>query len=115
MPIGAPRRNRAVRRDKVVSEIFHPARHSRVKRPYVLLMIPIDPSAARELLEAFIAAFAVLGGAMAYFSGIAAFSALARNRPPATVAHEINEGIGAGFGLGAPAAILALMIMGWSW
>lgn len=88
-------------------------RHSRADQSYGRPMIPIDPSAARELLEAFVAAFAVLGGVMAYFSGFEAFSAIARNQPPTAVAQSINEGVGDGFGLGAPAAIVALMIMGW--
>jgi hypothetical protein len=77
-------------------------------------MAPTDPSAARELLEAFIAAFAVLGGVMAYFSGFAAYRALAENERPQDVAHKINEGIGVGFEVGAPVALAALMIMGWS-
>lgn len=77
-------------------------------------MSAIDPSAARDLLEAFIAALAVLGGVMAYFSGFEAFSALAQDLPPAVVAQRINEGIGQGFEVGTPAAVIALMIMGWS-
>lgn len=76
-------------------------------------MTPIDPASAREFLEAIIAAFAVLGGVMAYFSGYAAYQGLAQGQSPSDVDHEINQGIGEGFTFGAPAAILALILMGW--
>lgn len=77
-------------------------------------MVSIDPASAREFLEGVIAAFAVLGGVMAYFSGYEASKALAENQPPAAVAERINEGLGVGFDLGGRAAIVALMIMGWT-
>jgi hypothetical protein len=77
-------------------------------------MTPVDPSTTREFLEALVAAFSVLGGVMAYFSGFEAYRALAQNESPSTVAHSINEGIGTGFEVGAPAAFWALMIMGWT-
>ncbi len=77
-------------------------------------MTPIDPGAAREFLEALIAGFSVLGGIMAYYSGHAAYQALAQDEAPPAVAHSINEGIGEGFEVGVPAAIMALMIMGWT-
>ena len=75
----------------------------------------IDPAGAREFLEALVAAFAVLGGLMAYFSGFAARRARANEEPPPSMAHQINEGIAEGFETGAPAAIAALIIMGWTW
>ena len=78
-------------------------------------MIPVEPGNAREFLEAIIAAFSVLGGVMAYYSGYAGYQALAQDQPPSSLAHEINQGIGEGFALGVPAAIMALMIMGWGW
>jgi len=77
-------------------------------------MAPIDPSVAKQLLEALIAGFAVLGGFMAYTSGFAAQSALEDDASPAELAHRINEGIGNGFATGAPFALVALMIMGWA-
>ncbi|HEY5815232.1 MAG TPA: hypothetical protein VIS95_02710 [Solirubrobacterales bacterium] len=77
-------------------------------------MTPIDPGIAREFLEALIAGFSVLGGIMAYFSGLEAYRALARNEAPSAVAHSINEGISNGFEIGMPMASLALMIMGWT-
>lgn len=77
-------------------------------------MVSIDPASAREFLEGVIAAFAVLGGIMAYFSGYEASKALAENQPSTTVAERINEGLGVGFDLGGRTAIVALMIMGWT-
>jgi hypothetical protein len=74
---------------------------------------PTDPASAREFLEAIIAAFSILGGVMAYFSGYAAYRSL--SEPTLTnVADDVNQGLGEGFALGVPSAILALMIMGWS-
>ena len=77
-------------------------------------MTPIDPNGAREFLEALIAGFSMLGGVMAYFSGFEAYRALTQNESPSTVAHSINEGIGIGFEIGAPAALLTLMIIEWT-
>jgi hypothetical protein len=77
-------------------------------------MVSIDPTTAREFLDGVIAGFAVLGGIMAYFSGYEASKALAEAQPPETIAQCINEGLGVGFDLGARAAIVTLMIMGWS-
>lgn len=51
---------------------------------------------------------------MAYFSGFAAALALGRDEPPVWTAQRINEGIGEGFIVGAPAALITLMIMGWT-
>ena len=73
----------------------------------------LEAGAAREFLEAVIAAFAVLGGLMAYFSGFAASNALGQEQPPENVTHGINAGLGVGFDVGVPSAALALMIMGW--
>jgi hypothetical protein len=90
------------------------ARHLRADQPYGSAMAPIDPSGAREFLEAIIAAFSLLGGGMAYFSGHFAARALAQHQPPEVVAQRINEGIGEGFVYGSLPAIVALMIMVWS-
>lgn len=51
---------------------------------------------------------------MAYFSGFAAHRGLKNGETPSEVAHSINEGLGDGFEVGAPGAIMALMIMGWT-
>ncbi|HEY8810113.1 MAG TPA: hypothetical protein VIM28_08835 [Solirubrobacterales bacterium] len=77
-------------------------------------MTPVDPSTTREFLEALVAGFSVLGGFMAYSSGYAAHRTLAHDESPPVVAHSINEGVGEGFEAGVPAAIAALMIMGWT-
>ena len=77
-------------------------------------MISIDPAVAREFLEGIVAAFAVLGGFMAYFSGFEASRAFAAGQAHELVAHRINEGLAFGFNLGTWAAIMALMIMGWT-
>lgn len=51
---------------------------------------------------------------MAYFSGYAAYRGLREGSTPTNVADDVNQGLGEGFALGVPSAILALMIMGWS-
>jgi hypothetical protein len=76
-------------------------------------MVPAEAGSARELLEAVIAAFAVLGGSMAYFSGYNAAVALAEGQLADVVAQRINEGIGEGFVKGALPAIAALIIVVW--
>lgn len=50
---------------------------------------------------------------MAYFSGYAAYRGLREESTLTNVADDINQGLGVGFALGVPSAILALMIMGW--
>jgi len=77
-------------------------------------MDPCDASSTREFLEAVIAAFAVLGGLMAYFSGYSAATSIAESQPPHVVAQRINEGVGEGFVKGVFPAILALIIVVWS-
>jgi len=71
----------------------------------------LDGSSARDLLEAVVAAFSVLGGTMAYLSGLWAAQALVERQPPAVIEERINEGIGMGFIWGAPAATLAFTIL----
>lgn len=74
-------------------------------------MDPVDLTSARELLEAIVAAFSVLGGGMAYFSGYNAARALAQAQPPAVVAHCVNEGLGQGFEICWPLSTVALFVM----
>jgi hypothetical protein len=85
-----------------------------VGTPYRDAMDPCDTGSTRELLEAVIAAFAVLGGLMAYFSGYAAATSIAESQPPHVVAQRINEGAGEGFVKGVFPAILALIIVVWN-
>ncbi|HET6570799.1 MAG TPA: hypothetical protein VFG58_04855 [Solirubrobacterales bacterium] len=101
-------------RDEPVAEFFDPARHARVAATYGVVMAPIDADSVRTLLEAIIAGFAVLGGAMAYFSGFEAFIALRRSQSQTIVTERINRGLGVGFAVGAPFALMALMIMSWT-
>ncbi|HEX9966976.1 MAG TPA: hypothetical protein VGB06_03420 [Solirubrobacterales bacterium] len=77
-------------------------------------MTPIDAAAARDFLEAVVAGFSVLGGAMAYSSGFSAAQAVAQNQPADVLAHAINEGIAEGFRWGSQTAVFALMIMVWT-
>lgn len=97
-----------------MAEFFNSAHHTRVAATYGAVMAPIDADSVRTLLEAIIAGFAVLGGAMAYFSGFEAFVALRRNQSRTIVAERINRGLGLGFAVGAPFALMALMIMTWT-
>lgn len=90
---------------------MHSARHTRVKDFYGGAMAPVDLSSTREFLEAVIAAFAVLGGVMAYFSGFNAAQALAQGQRPETVAHRVNEGLGLGFEVSSPISVIALVVM----
>lgn len=74
-------------------------------------MTPLDLADARAFLDAVIAAFAVLGGAMAYFSGFEAARAKLARELPRTITDRISIGIADGFVVGAPAAVLTLMMM----
>lgn len=74
-------------------------------------MLPIDASDVRQLLEALIAAFSTLGGAMAYTSGLNADKAMAEGQSAAVVARRVNEGIGYGFRLSWPVSVAAFAIM----
>lgn len=77
-------------------------------------MVPADPGSAKVLVEAIIAAFSILGGGMALFSGFNAAESLAQDRPPAVVAHSVNKGIGKGFETSASISIATLVIMAWT-
>lgn len=77
-------------------------------------MSPADADAARQFLEAVIAAFSMLGGGMAYFSGYNAAHALSDNDDPQYLTERINEGVAEGFRVMAPLSIVALIIVLWS-
>jgi hypothetical protein len=77
-------------------------------------MILVDAAGARELVEAAVVAFSVLGGVMAYLSGYFAAEALSHDQPPGVLARRVNEGIGQGFKWGSLAAVFALIIMVWT-
>jgi hypothetical protein len=77
-------------------------------------MALIDAMTARVFLEGIVAAFSVLGGAMAYMSGFRAAQAFLLGLPSEADAHGVNEGIALGFLVGSPCAIAALIIMTWT-
>jgi hypothetical protein len=74
-------------------------------------MLPIDLASARPLLEALIAAFSIVGGAMACASGFNADQAITEGRSADIVARRINEGVGYGFRLSwrLSAGVFAIM------
>ena len=77
-------------------------------------MAIVQTDASRELLDAVIAAFAMLGGSMAYWSGFGAARSHAADEPPSDLAYAVNLGLAHGFNVGAPAAVVALIISLWS-
>jgi hypothetical protein len=77
-------------------------------------MVPVDPTATRDFLEAIVAGFSILGGMMAYWSGYGAAQARAQGLSADLLADWINEGIADGFTWGWPMATAALMIMVWT-
>lgn len=74
-------------------------------------MTSIDPASARELLEAVIAGFSILGGGMAYLSGSNAAQAIAQGMSPEVIAHRINEAIGRGYEIFAPISVAGFVVM----
>lgn len=68
----------------------------------------------RTLIEAAVTAASVLGGLMAYYSGLGAAEAVAEERPAAELAQAVNEGIAEGFKWGSPLAAIIFMIVLWS-
>jgi hypothetical protein len=77
-------------------------------------MAPVEAGSARNLLEAAVVGFSVLGGSMAYLSGFYASQALALRQSPEVVAQRVNEGLAVGFRAGSPASIVAFIMMVWS-
>jgi len=77
-------------------------------------MAAIEIGEVRELVESAVTAISILGGMMAYCSGYLAAQALAERSTPDTVAQRVNEGIGQGFILGSPLAVVTLIIEAWT-
>jgi len=73
-------------------------------------MPTIEAAGFRELVEAAVTAVSVLGGSMAYFSGYFAALALAEVGEPEALSQKVNEGLGLGFLVGSPMAVLTLII-----
>lgn len=74
----------------------------------------LDPESVRDLLDALVTAFAVLGGAIAYKCGLAATISRAGGESLAATAEAINSGMADGFLTGVPAALIAAMIVVWT-
>ncbi len=77
-------------------------------------MFAIEVGDIRELIEAAVTAVSVLGGAMAYCSGLAAARAMAGDPQPDLLSQRINEGLAEGFEWGLPLAASTLMLLVWS-
>jgi hypothetical protein len=64
-------------------------------------------------IEGIVTAVSILGGAMAYESGLAAVKAMARSSPD-VLAQRVNEGMGIGFLWGAPLAFVIFIVFIWT-
>lgn len=67
-----------------------------------------------ELVQSAVTAVSILGGAMAYMSGYNAARALAEEDSPEIASQSINEGLGKGFAVGFPPALLVSIIEAWT-
>ena len=76
-------------------------------------MTPIDSAVVPDLLEAVVTAVSLLGGAMAYESGLGAAEAVSENQSDAVLGRRVNEGIAKGFVWGWPLSVIALIIELW--
>ena len=76
-------------------------------------MVPLDASTIHRLLEAAITGVSILGGAMAYESGLSAARARAENHPPEILGQRVNEGIAKGFVWGWPVSMVVFIIGIW--
>ena len=76
-------------------------------------MLSVDTTGARELLEAAVTAVSILGGAMALTSGYSASQAMAESKPSDMLGQRVNEGLGEGFAIGWPLAVLVFIIGAW--
>jgi hypothetical protein len=76
-------------------------------------MTPIDAAVVPGLLEAVVAAVSILGGAMAYESGLGAAETVSENQPGEILGRRVNEGIAKGFVWGWPLSVIALIIELW--
>jgi hypothetical protein len=75
------------------------------------MSVAVITNVREDLIEVFIAGAAVLGGVMAFCSGLAAAdSALAGDRPR-SLADRVNRGLAEGFLIGLPIAAIAATIL----
>jgi hypothetical protein len=94
-----------------MTSFSHSARNPCAGPLYGGAVVPIDPSSLRQLLEAVIAGFSVLGGSMACLSGSNAARSLAAGKSAGFLAQRINEGMARGFTASWPVSIVAAIIM----
>lgn len=80
----------------------------------VVSVVPPDPTTVPGLLEAAVTAVSILGGAMAYESGLSAARAVAENCLPEILGQRVNEGIAKGFVWGWPVSMLVFIIGLWA-
>jgi hypothetical protein len=77
-------------------------------------MLPAGANEIRTFIESLVTAVSVLGGAMAYESGLAAAKAMAENQPPEALSRRVNEALAAGFAWGRPVGIGAFILLLWT-
>jgi hypothetical protein len=77
-------------------------------------VLPFDAAAAHTLLEAAVTGVSILGGAMAYESGLAAAEAVAEAQTPEILSQRVNEGMAKGFVWGWPLSVVTLIIELWA-
>lgn len=63
-----------------------------------------------RLISASVTFLGILGGSMSAVSGLAALPSLLRGDPPEWLAARLNLGLAAGFVVGAPWAIMGLIV-----
>jgi hypothetical protein len=71
-------------------------------------------SEVHSTIESIVTAVSILGGAMAYESGLAAVKTMAANRPARVLSQRVNEGLGVGFLWGAPLALVISIVFIWT-
>ena len=74
----------------------------------------LDPESVRELLEVVFAAFAMLGGLMAYYTGLAANRGERRGASPEITTKWIHAGMARGLREAPFWAFITAMILVWT-
>ena len=82
--------------------------------PATVAPMPLDPETARELIEAVFAGFGVLGGLMAYYTGLAANRGERIGASPEITTRWIHAGMARGFREALFWGFLAAMIVVWA-
>ena len=80
-----------------------------MSRGYRGVVVP-DAGILQDLVNAAIAAFSILGGFMAFTSGLLAAVGLVTGQSDSWIARQFNHAIGGGFIIGVPLAFTAGMI-----